>query len=142
MKKTGRPTKYREELCGKVSEYISTCTDKTDRNGKIHVHIPTMEGLSQYLDVDRTSLFEWGKQHPPFSYSLEKLLAEQKKRLLNMGLSGDYNSTIAKLILSSNHGMNEKTETDITSKGEKITVDEKTTALAKEYEQKLKNNLK
>ena len=37
-----------------------------------------------------------------------------------MGLSGDYNSTIAKLILSTNHGMREGT--DITSDNKPIAI--------------------
>jgi len=36
------------------------------------------------------------------------------------GLSGDYNSTIAKLVLSSNHGMAEKQEHDHKNDGGKF----------------------
>jgi F0F1-type ATP synthase gamma subunit len=38
---------------------------------------------------------------------------------MNCGLTGEFNSTIAKLALA-NHGHSEKSQTDITSGGEKI----------------------
>jgi len=84
------------------------------------VKLPTMEGFSLFLDCAKSSLYEWAKENKEFSDALEKITIEQQKRLLDEGLAGNYNSTIAKLILSSNHGMSEKTQTDITSKGEKI----------------------
>ena len=36
----------------------------------------------------------------------------QKDRLINMGLSGQYNATTTRLLLSSNHGMHEKSEVE------------------------------
>jgi hypothetical protein len=51
---------------------------------------------------------------------LKKIKDIQRERLLYNGLSGDYNSTIAKLVLSANHGMSEKSEVDHTSKGESL----------------------
>lgn len=47
------------------------------------------------------------------------LQAYQKRELINRGLLGTYNSTIAKLILSSNHMMTERI--DQTSGGELMT---------------------
>lgn len=55
-----------------------------------------------------------------FLGALNKIREEQRSRLINKGLSGQYNPVIAKLILSANHGMAEKTETDVTSKGKQI----------------------
>ena len=49
-----------------------------------------------------------------------KIKQEQKERLADNGLAGKYNPTIAKLILSANHDMREKVDTDVTSKGDKI----------------------
>ena len=103
---------------------------------KLKVELPTMEGfvsfLNKYIKTEEfqkdnpnygplgvRSLLDWRK-HKEFSLSLDRIVEAQKKVLLNKGLSGEYNPTIAKLILSANHGMSEKTETDITSKGEKI----------------------
>lgn len=132
MNKLGRPTEYDESFNQKIDEYLESCKDITEdwvkTDGKasttyekvIDVDLPTIEGLSQFLNVSRRSIFEWKDKYPIFSHSLEKINIEQKKRLINMSLAGKYNSTIAKLILSANHDMREKTETDVTSGGKSI----------------------
>lgn len=118
----GRPTTYKEEYVDLVHEYIATCVDEqytlikssgttseTVEN-KIKVNLPTIEGFGIWSGFATSTMEGWAKQNEKFSGALEELKKEQKRRLLNSGLSGDYNSTIAKLILSSNHGMAEKTE--------------------------------
>ena len=116
----GRPSKYRAEFIDKIDEYLKskqdaifefhktrgTTSDSYER--KIDVNLPTKEGFAKYIDVVVSTLFEWEKDHKEFSKALGKITAEQKKRLINSGLSGDYNTTIAKLILSSNHNMRDK----------------------------------
>lgn len=126
--KEGRPTKYKKEYIGKAQEYLAECTDDEfergeDRNVmyKIRVKLPTIEGFARFLGVNKTTLYEWSKEYPEFSNALEEIKTEQQERLINNGLNGDYNPTIAKLMLSSNHGMKEKSEQDITTGGEKIT---------------------
>lgn len=109
----GRPTEYKEEYIVTVDEYINSCQDYIDENGKLKVKIPKLEGLALYLGVDKTSLYEWEKKYPEFSHALDKIRNEQSSRLQDNGLAGTYNPTIAKLMLSSNHGMREKS--DVTS---------------------------
>lgn len=121
----GRPEEYKEEYISKVDEYIKenqdeyeeyhkTRGDKSDTFERIiKVKLPSVEGFAYYLDVSKKSLYNWSKEYPEFLHALGKIEKEQQKRLINGGLSGEYNSTIAKLILSANHGMREKT--DITS---------------------------
>ena len=106
-KKRGRPTNYDPDFCNKVDEYLELCKDSKSELG-IKVQLPTFEGFMQFIDVPSRTFYDWKSQHEDFSQSLDKILFEQKQRLLNMGLSGDYNSTIAKLILSANHNMKEK----------------------------------
>lgn len=117
----GRPTEYKEEYVGAVDHYLTQCEDVLTERGKLQVKLPTIEGFSLYLGVSKKSLYNWREEHEDFLHALEKIEKEQKERLLNMGLSGDYNATIAKLVLSANHNMREKSETDVTSGGEKLT---------------------
>lgn len=116
----GRPTKYDPSFVKKVDEYLKKCTDKRVGN-RLKVKLPKREGFAIFLGVTRQTVDNWGEEHKEFFDALAKIDLEQKNRLFDNGLSGDYNSTIAKLILSSNHGMAEKSEQDLTSKGQKIT---------------------
>ncbi|MFA6897235.1 MAG: terminase small subunit [Patescibacteria group bacterium] len=120
----GRPTKFKKIFIKKVDEYLEECQDEEIERVKqenaekgyqmlehrLKVKLPTIEGFARFIGVNKTSLYEWEKNHEEFSNSLEKIKTEQKERLMNSGLSGDYNPTIAKLILSSNHDMHEKSE--------------------------------
>lgn len=132
-KKGGRPTKYNENRCGEVKSYLKECEVKI---GEFHKTrgiksdtferyalgwLPTYEGLAILMNVNVDTLIEWGKIYPKFSDSLKKLLHIQKQTIIQFSMLGLYNPTIAKLMLSANHGMHEKSETDVTSNGEKIT---------------------
>lgn len=126
MTKQGRPTKYNPDTdyVALALEFIEMHQDSERQllkqsnsskgydmfENKLDVKLPTVEGFAAFLEVNKTTLYEWEKAYPIFSNALSIIRREQKERLMNKGLSGDYNSTIAKLILSSNHGMAEKSE--------------------------------
>jgi len=130
----GRPTDYKPEYILKADEYLSKYKDEVSTIVKsenpfsgattyervLKVNLPTIEKFAVYIGHVVSTLYEWDKLYPEFSKALNKIKQEQKNRLLDNGLSGAYNSTIAKLILSANHGMSEKTLTDITSNGETV----------------------
>lgn len=99
----GRPTDYSQEILDKSIDYLAECKD--DRESKI-VRLPTRGGLAKYLGVSRDTLYEWAKVHKDFSYIMEQLGAEQEDRLINSGLAGTYNPTIAKVLLTK-HGYRE-----------------------------------
>ena len=121
MSKGGRPTKYTKEIIKKAEKYLSECIDTTEQvitgesekftsyKEKLKVNLPTIEGLAVYLEVHRDTLYEWEKEHDDFSDIIERLRGSQIKSLVNNGLSGDYNPTIAKVLLSK-HGYSEKQE--------------------------------
>jgi len=121
----GRPTDYRPDYhVQAVDDYITSCRDtddmkvtmESDKTGttayqfSTKVKLPSIAGLSIYLGVARSTIWEWKEKYPEFSSALEKLLSHQEARLLDNGLGGQYTSTITKLILSNNHGYKEKTE--------------------------------
>jgi len=125
--KRGRPTEYEQRFVDEAYKYLAECTDeekefhktrgeKSDSYDRIiTVKLPTIEGLAIYLGASVKSLYTWSEQHEDFLQALEDIKAAQKERLVTKGLSGEYNSTIAKLILSSNHGMKEKNETELSN---------------------------
>jgi hypothetical protein len=109
----GRPTKYKEEFIDKADEYLMENQDSIEVDSDIKVQLPTIEGFAGYIDINKDTLYEWGVKYPKFSDALDKIRREQLKRLVNEGLSGRYNSTIAKLMLANNHGMSDKQDTDV-----------------------------
>lgn len=128
----GRPPIYSQEILDKAWEYIDICEDDEIQQtigmsakgtelfkNKVIVKLPTKGGLARYLGVNRDTLYQWSKDHPEFSDIMESLGAKQEDELINKGLSGDYNPTIAKVLLTK-HGYHDKQETDITTKGEKL----------------------
>ena len=120
---------------------------------KLEVKLPTLGGFASFIETPERCIYDWRnagdnylklsqeekdklpnetkelrESQAEFSQSLQIIVKEQEKRLINKGLSGDYNPTIAKLILSSNHGMREKS--DVTSDNKPI---ESNTIIFKEF---------
>lgn len=107
VNKVGRPSQLTPELISKAAMYL---TDYTS-NGDI---VPTVAGLACYLDIPRSSIYNYKGQSNELLDTLEKLEQIQESKLVNGGLMGDFNATIAKLMLS-NHGYSEKQQIDNTS---------------------------
>lgn len=109
----GRPTKYNSEMIGRAQDYLEACVDEERAGGKIRVRLPTVEGLANFLKINKDTLYEWAKKHKEFSVVLDHIKQEQSNRLIQKGLSGEYSPVIAKLLLSSKHGYAEKSEQKI-----------------------------
>lgn len=103
----GRPTKLTKELVELARQYLVD----TDTMSPVSL-LPTFERLSIILGVSRETLYQWEKDNDDFSDILGRLRKSQADKLLQNGLLGRYNSTIAKLMLSK-HGYVEKTEQDL-----------------------------
>lgn len=114
----------------KAQEYLANSHDVYDeKTHDVNVDLPTFEGLAIHLGVHRDTLYDWETKYAEFSDILERLKQFQAKSLINKGLSGKYNPTIAKLILSK-HGYADKQEIDHTSGGRAL-FDKETAAKAK-----------
>jgi hypothetical protein len=121
MAEVGRPTDYTEDTPTKAQEYLDSCVDEykqvvigesekfTSFKEKTIVRLPSIEGLARFLKISKDTIYEWEKIHPLFSDVLHALRSEQAQRLIDMGLSGDYNPVIARMLLSK-HGYAERTE--------------------------------
>lgn len=106
--KVGRPTKLDEQILVDTQEYIRLAEDVEK-----DVNLPTIEGLAYHLRVNKTTVYEWrkgeGEIHKKFSNLIDDLLHKQARQLVNKGLSGAYNPTIAKVLLTK-HGYREGIE--------------------------------
>lgn len=107
----GRPTKYNEEVQAIADEYVENYYEMSDGREVV----PTIAGLARMVGVNREVFAEWGRVHPDFHSTLVNLKAEQETATLSGGLTGRYNSTVAKMLLAANHGYVEKTGVDHTS---------------------------
>lgn len=108
----GRPTKLTKALIDKADQHVDE--DTIDR-----ALLPTIEGLAMKLGVSRDTLYAWEGESERFSDILEKLRQAQAFKLIQLGLQGRYNPTIAKMMLSK-HGYVEKSQTDLTSDGKAV----------------------
>lgn len=106
MAKMGRPTKYSAELQEQADRYIHDWS-LTDA-------VPSRVGLCCYLGISKPTSRDWAGQYPDFSSTLDAVDALQEYVAMNKGITGDFNSTIVKLVLA-NHGYSDKIQSDHTS---------------------------
>lgn len=114
-----RPSVYSYKYIELAEKYLASCVDTERKRIKtegetstsweygVNVNLPTIEGLVVFyynhgIGVSRDTIYQWKseKDKIEFSYILEKIMSEQANRLLKNGLNGDYNSTIAKMMLT------------------------------------------
>lgn len=110
----GRPSKYDPKYIEVIEEYIETIPERPNQ-------LPKIVDIAILIGVPEKTIYAWAKNEPEFRKSLDNIIDEQGKMLIDRGLfDKDCNSTIAKLILMNNHGMSEKRDTDIKSDGERV----------------------
>ena len=139
---SGRPTDYCDEIVEKARQYVLSAEDEdinqlaglTQKGtelfkSRIKVNLPSIEGLSLHLGISRETIYDWESQESKkvFSDIIKQLRAKQGIQLINKGLSGEYNSTICKVLLSK-HGYREgieQTGKDGAELHEKLTPEQK-----------------
>lgn len=107
----GRPTDYSQEILAEAMNYVQQYANDEIKDKVLKVNLPTIEGLALYLEISRSTLYLWQKEHKEFSDIIEILQQKQAQALINNALSGSYNPTIAKVLLTK-HGYTDKQEID------------------------------
>lgn len=104
----GRPTICNDELREKALEYIENYRE----HGEV---IPSVVGMAKAINVAKSTLYKWAEEEDKkFSDILDQCMDNQEIALMNGGLSGDYNSTITKLMLTK-HGYHDKADNTLSS---------------------------
>lgn len=109
----GRPLKFQsvEELQEKIEEYFSKC--KTE--GKK----PIISGLALHLDTTRETLCDY-RDKDEYSYSIKRAKQRCEAILEENLVEGKVNPTGTIFNLKNNYGWKDKTEQDLTTKGESL----------------------
>lgn len=111
----GRPTELTEDIIEKAEVYLESYSENNEA-------IPTIAGLSKHCGLSRSIMYKWVAVEFPneiqsqFLDIFHDVQQEQEIRLLSGGLSGDYNATITKLMLTK-HGYSDKQETELSGPG-------------------------
>jgi len=98
-----------EQFCNDVLEYIQT-NKKCRSLAEACVELGQYEELISYLQNKFDKDFK----------SIKKAKDIVKTRLVNQGLDGDANPTMAIFILKNNHNMTDKQQTDVTTNGKDV----------------------
>lgn len=114
----GRPCDYSQTMLEKTKDYLVGYKD-------LGHAVPSIAGLATVLKVARSTIYEWQSDtnKKEFSDIISTILAEQEQVTLSNGLNGDFNATIAKLLLGK-HGYSDKAETQTTVTLENMSDDE------------------
>lgn len=106
IRPVGRPTKYNDEMQRQADAYLLNWRERDA--------VPSRVGLCCYLGISKHTSFEWEKIHSEFSATLGAVDTLQEYVAMNKGITGEFNSTIVKLVLA-NHGYSDKVQQDVTS---------------------------
>ena len=97
----GRPTLYTPDIPERLEGYMRNCPNE----------LPSKTGFAISVGVHVNTMDNWGKKYSEFLWALRRLHTLQEMELLNKGLTGVYNPTIAKLLLINNHGYGKRRDT-------------------------------
>jgi hypothetical protein len=103
----GRPTDYTPEIIEAAWAYAN--------GGWIAAgdRVPSVAGLACEINVSRETCHAWSRDDGnQFSDILKLISRKQERELLNNGLSGDFNYSITKMMLSK-HGYSDATKQEL-----------------------------
>jgi len=103
----GRPTDYTPEIIKAAWDYA--------KGGWIAAgdRVPSVAGLACEINVSRETCHAWAREEGnEFSDILKLISRKQERELLNNGLSGDFNYSITKMMLSK-HGYSDATKQEL-----------------------------
>ena len=96
----GRPKTLTSEVKKKARDYINDFESYGDA-------VPSLVGLCRVINRSRQTLYNWSNDDSEFLDILEAINENQELVTLNKSLTGEYNATIAKLLLGK-HGYTDR----------------------------------
>ena len=98
-------SKYKDEYCDKMLEFFEEC----EKDGVY----PSFAKFARMIGVHESTLRIWAESNPRFHSIKDDCEGIQKDILVQNALIERYNPGFTKFLLSANHGMREKTESDV-----------------------------
>lgn len=129
-KPVGRPTKYHDKMPDKLREFFTvdlfTVRQKevVTKNGVEVItetkpnQLPTVENFCAENDIHKDTFYAWVKKYPRFSDAFSYAKGKQINHLMQLGLSGEYNSPFAKFIMTNISEYRDKVEQQVEQKTE------------------------
>ena len=103
----GRPTDYTPKIIKAAWDYANGGWIKAGDK------VPSVAGLACEIGVRRETCHAWAREEGnEFSDILKLISRKQERELLNNGLSGDFNYSITKMMLSK-HGYSDATKQEL-----------------------------
>jgi len=97
----GRPSEYSQEIVDKAKHYIENYEEFGDA-------VPSVVGMCRAINRGKSTIYDWAKDDDKeFSDILAQINELQELVTFNKSLTGEYNATIAKLLLGK-HGYHDK----------------------------------
>ena len=110
--KGGRPSQLTPELIAKAEMYLTDYMSNDDI-------VPSVSGLACYLEISRSSVYNYKDKSNRFLDIVERVELLQEKMLINGGLKGDFNAAITKLMMAK-RGYSDSQNIDHTTGGKEI----------------------
>jgi hypothetical protein len=103
----GRPTTCTPEVIAAAWEYLNTYEVE-------HEHaVPSVVGLCQVINRSKSAIYNWAQdENNEFVDILRAINEKQELVTFNKALKGEYNASIAKLLLGK-HGYHDKQDTSL-----------------------------
>lgn len=104
----GRPTHYSDEIARQGWQYIETYEE--------HGHaVPSVVGLCRVINRAKSTVYQWAENPDTEIADILRAINElQELVTFNKSLTGEYNATIAKLLLGK-HGYHDKADNTLAS---------------------------
>ena len=101
--KYGRPTNLTKEVIQQAWDYV----DDFETHGHA---VPSVVGLCKVINRSKSSVYRWAEEENSDFWDILRAINENQELVtFNRALTGDYNASIAKLLLGK-HGYSDKQE--------------------------------
>lgn len=139
--KVGRPTKYHDKMPQLLKDFFTvdlyTIRQKevVTKDGIQIINdvmpnqLPTVEAFCADQYIAKDTFYNWVKKYPKFSDAFSYAKAKQVNHLMQLGLSGEYNSPFAKFIMTNISEYRDKVDVEQNQKLEVVLPNDKLSKL-------------